>query len=81
MRGTQPLKADEGGHELRNVVAFKNWERPFVYNQQEMKTELYNDKELNIVNKQKMAFPLESPENNVAYQHLGFRTLGYRTVK
>lgn len=46
-----------------------------------MKTELYNAKELNIVNKQKMAFPLESPENNVAYQHLGFRMLGYRTVK
>lgn len=64
-----------------NVVAFKNWEKPFVYNQQEMKTELYNAKELNIVNKQKMSFPLESSENKVAYLLLGFSMLGYRTVK
>lgn len=40
VRGTQPLKADEGGHELRNMMAFKNLEGTFVYNQQEMKTEL-----------------------------------------
>lgn len=50
VRGTQPLRADKGGHELRNMVAFKNWERPFVYNQWEMKTELYNAKRLSFSN-------------------------------